>query len=366
MRFTSFTALFAASNALLGVSAGPIVAKRQDQTPSPTATPTVSGSASSSGSGSAESTSSSSSSRSAASLGLIEVTDSAGQTKTIEFVAPRPTDAESTESATDGGASKPTLTFSPTGQPVPASTNFPRCGDEGNPFCLPSDQSKLYVGKTYYATWNPKAFAFNSSVTIKILWANDSLQETWSSDKLDSTEGYIAVQMQKDWMQTFDMYNLTFAAVVSEPNNPSAAAKAIDGPSFTLQNEPPHHYEPPKRVGPNKSGLMIGLPVSLGFLLFVIVGLWFGMRKHRTIGLGNVMGRRNRGYGTRKSKRERLGLSKEGAIRLEDREAREGAPRPQHVRGDSLGSLVSDDEEIRPAPRGNQFRDEVQRQRTGR
>lgn len=164
------------------------------------------------------------------------------------------------------------------------------------------------------------------------------------------------------------MYNLTFHLLNYEPAAPERAASTLDGPVITLTNEPPNHYKaPPFSKVPNKEGLLIGLPVTLGFLLIVIVGLYFGMRKHRAIGLGNIMGRR-RGYGVGKSKRQRLGLGKKGggAIRLEDRE---DYARPQyqpaHSRGDSLGSLVSDDG-IRPAPGGNQFRSEMERQKTGR
>lgn len=81
------------------------------------------------------------------------------------------------------------------------------------------------------------------------------------------------------------------------------------------------------------------------------------------------MGRRNRGYGVGKSRRQRLGLGKKkGAIRLDDREQQANSQfrdAPTHGRGDSLGNLAGDDE-IRPAPRGNQFRDEIRRQQTGR
>ena len=163
----------------------------------------------------------------------------------------------------------------------------------------------------------------------------------------------------------FDAFNVTLAALNFGGNNANNKAVSYDGPEIMMKNEPASHYPPSeKNKGPNKEGLMIGLPVGLGFVLLVVVGLFFGMRKHRTIGLGNIMGRRNGGYGVGKSKRQRLGLSgKEGAIRLDERKGFRTAP--THNRGESLGSLVSDDG-IRPAPGGNHFRDEIQRQQTGR
>jgi hypothetical protein len=134
---------------------------------------------------------------------------------------------------------------------------------------------------------------------------------------------------------------------------------------FTLENEPPRHYAPPPKNKLEKTGLYIGLPLGLAFVVIVVVGLYIGMRKNRIIGVGNVMGRRGKGYGTGKSRRQRLGLGGKGAIRLEDRGAPQYSDAPRHTRGDSLGSLVSDDGS-RPAPGTNHFRDEIDRQRTGR
>ena len=115
------------------------------------------------------------------------------------------------------------------------------------------------------------------------------------------------------------MYNLSFRALNFRLSDPSAKLDAFDGPMVTLQNAPVEHYPPSETTKFDKLGLMIGLPVSLGFVCLVVFGLMFGMRKNRTIGIGNIMGR-NRGYGARKSKRQRLGLGKKGAIRLEERD----------------------------------------------
>ncbi|KAF2800502.1 hypothetical protein K505DRAFT_190800, partial [Melanomma pulvis-pyrius CBS 109.77] len=179
-----------------------------------------------------------------------------------------------------------------------------------NPFCLPSNESTLFYDKTYYATWDPLSFPTNSTVVVQIQLSNDTTQQVWSSGKTDNSWGFVAVETKKEWMQGYSMYNLTFHLLNYEPAAPERAASTLDGPVITLTNEPPNHYKaPPFNKVPNKEGLLIGLPVTLGFLLIVIVGLYFGMRKHRTIGLGNIMGRR-RGYGVGKSKRQRLGLGK--------------------------------------------------------
>ena len=123
---------------------------------------------------------------------------------------------------------------------------------------------------------------------------------------------------------------------------------------------------------------MIALPIALGCAAFIVLGLFFGMRKHRILGVGSVYGRRGRGYGERKSRRQRLGVRK-AAIRLEEREvppeprytdADEIMPAPRtteqrwqsptnHRREESLGSLVDENEP-------NAFRRELRaQQRTG-
>jgi hypothetical protein len=131
--------------------------------------------------------------------------------------------------------------------------------------------------------------------------------------------------------------------------------------------------------------LLIALPVSLGAVLLIVLGLFFGMRSHRRIGLGSVMGRGRKGYGTGKSRRERMGARGRGAIGLQDREKVSavaagqlatpyhdedqitpapdawdwGPPVRGHEREASLGSLVDEDEP-------NAFRREDRNQQSGR
>lgn len=134
-------------------------------------------------------------------------TNSEGKTTTFEVFGPQPTGSEATTTGDASAtateeASKTTYTFSRTGQPAPISTNFPVCHDaNARPFCLPNNMSTLYVGKTYYVTWNPDFFELNSTVTVKIQWANDSAQEAWSSDVTENSWGVVAVNMKKEWLQ---------------------------------------------------------------------------------------------------------------------------------------------------------------------
>ena len=84
------------------------------------------------------------------------------------------------------------------------------------------------------------------------------------------------------------------------------------------------------------------------------------MRKHRQIGLGNIMGRR-KGYGVGKSRRQRVG--KRGAIGLAEQDFDQREP----GFSDEPGADVELEQRYRDGERGgNVFQEEVQRQRTGR
>lgn len=212
-------------------------------------------------------------------------------------------------------------------------------------------------------TWDPDFYGGeNTTINVIINYANDSTTQAWSSGPILNSLGVTTVTMDKAWLQGYSLYNLTLKAMFHE-----TATDVYQGPEVMLTNKPPNHYPAPPKSKPNKEGLMIGLPVSLGFVALVVVGLFLGMRKHRHIGLGNIMGRK-KGYGARQSRRQRLGLgSKKGAIRLEQRdlgaepEYRDDLPPPRtpgHTRDESLGSLVE-------TPRQNAFRSEIERQQTG-
>jgi hypothetical protein len=200
--------------------------------------------------------------------------------------------------------------------------------------------------------------------------------------------------MDENFLQGVDNNTLKFAVVSFSPsgNHPKDAIP-VDGPTVYLSKAPVKHFTPPPHTKlPSNLSLLIGLPLGLGALVFVSLGLFFGMRKHRHINVGAVMGKRA-GYGVGKSRRQRLG--KKGAIRLEEREvlqnraqgARPGGTRARnddeirpagvpdsfsqswpippsregHQREESLGSLVSDTE-----GGNNAFRREIEKQRTGR
>jgi hypothetical protein len=226
-------------------------------------------------------------------------------------------------------------------------------------------------------TWDPNLFTPNSTIIIALNYYNNTSTMAWTSDNLPVQQSFVTVQMQSNWLQGYKSNNLTFEAISYTAKSSHGAATPLIGPTIVLTTS--HLPPPPPTQPPSKESLMIALPIALGCAAFIVLGLFFGMRKHRILGVGSIYGRRRRGYGERKSKRQRLGIQK-GAIRLEEREVAPGprymdadeitpAPRTteqrwqpptSHKREESLGSLVDDDEP-------NAFRRELKvQQRTGR
>lgn len=186
MRFDSFIAVLAVSD-VLSVAAGPLLAKRQDE--------------------SSLTTSTTSAISSRPSVALIATTNSNGEETTIEVFAPEPTKTDASESASitgDASSEQPseTATFTRTGQPA-SSTSFPQCEDpNADPFCLPSNLTTWYVDKTYFATWNPDQFVANSTVIVKVQYSNDSSQEVWSSGEIENGWGFVAIPTTKDFLKS--------------------------------------------------------------------------------------------------------------------------------------------------------------------
>ena len=192
--------------------------------------------------------------------------------------------------------------------------------------------------------------------------------------------GYVIMTIDANWLQGQNMNNLTLTLVSLNPTSNQPAAKA-PRPIISIINQPSTHYAPPRNTSINKLGLNVGIPVGLGAMVFIICGLWCGMRKTRTQ-LGSAMSRR-KGYGIGKSRRRRLG--KEGSIQLQETGLRLPSPEfrdepthmtdlPQrfisHDRDESLGKLVSSQlgelsgEDLRP--QGNALMEEIARQQIGR
>jgi hypothetical protein len=190
--------------------------------------------------------------------------------------------------------------------------------------------------------WSPNAFPTNTTILVGLQDTNDT-ESPFISDAMPKERGLTLVTIDPAWLDGLDQRNLTMywvayqAGSPSSPSNPRHLAYNV-----TIVPKPVQHLPANIHKGSfNRESLIIALPIVLGFIVLLVLGLFFGMRGQRRIGLGSIMGRGRLGYGTNKSRRERLGIKK-GAIRLEDRE---GIPPP------SLEYRDRGSDEITPAPR---------------
>jgi len=197
-------------------------------------------------------------------------------------------------------------------------------------------------------------------------------EQAFHSDSRQNGVGYYSWTIEKEWMKGLYSNNVTL--YFHQVNPASGDPIRIPGPTIMVTNRPPTYYrhEPTKVL--RGRDLAIALPTLLAAVLLCVCGVSIFNRKHRSIGLGNVMGRR-KGYGTGKSRVERLGLLKQKAAAVQLRELQvasaehykdvDNQARDQgHARADSdaLGSLAG-------APvqeRTNYFRDEMKKQQHSR
>ncbi|PVH81497.1 hypothetical protein DL98DRAFT_416501, partial [Cadophora sp. DSE1049] len=243
------------------------------------------------------------------------------------------------------------------------------------PFCSPTNGSDVNVDGKYYVTWDKDFFAQkNASVNIVANYVNDTGHGpvAFKSDAVSTSDGYFVWTIQKDWLQDMKTNNITL--FLNRISPPAGAQLSLEGPTVRVKvYEKPIYHQPPSSA-PKGQSLYIALPTVLGFILLCVIGGYFWNRKNRKIGLGNVMGRRS-GYGTGKSRSQRMGLGKNGDIQLRDRElAGDGqyhdspakvvmSPGRERERtdrdSDGLGSLAGS-----PTGTGGQnyFRDELRRQ----
>ncbi|KAI1193476.1 hypothetical protein F5X97DRAFT_314236 [Nemania serpens] len=288
----------------------------------------------------------------------------------------------------------------PTATGTKSAGSFALCNNlDGDlaPWCRPDGDTPLYVGTTYYFTWDPKYFKSSNS-TVQII--GNHINKTTGEVRTESpafTSGYIRAG-----------YGYVSIAITDQPllyqgsQNISCTLIALvegqrverPGPMITIMKRPGPVSDSKGKL-PQGAALYIALPTVFGLIAVCVVGTCLWNRHHRHIRLPNVMGRN---YDVSKSGRSRLGLKKRGKaakanerIQLMERELQaEGGevyrdlPDPaDRARRDSdaLGSLAgtpTDDRRMElghPSAgdgadhspvAGNAFRDELRRQKDER
>ncbi|PLB54968.1 hypothetical protein P170DRAFT_421597 [Aspergillus steynii IBT 23096] len=189
--------------------------------------------------------------------------------------------------------------------------DFPVCTDVNGsfaPFCLPKDGADVLVDATYYVTWNADFYPLNATITIELRYSNSTAGDSaFTSERTDNSYGYTPVHVLEEWLQGKSQNALTLYIIELDLES-DRRASVQQGPTVILRRKPVEHWQPSPQLPFNRIALYVGLPVSLAVVVAVVLGLFFGMRNRRKIGIGNIMG--SGGYGVGKSRDQRMGQSK--------------------------------------------------------
>lgn len=130
--------------------------------------------------------------------------------------------------------------------------------------------------------------------------------QAFQSSLTNNNAGFVAWTIDKAWLKDMPFNNVTLFITPTD----STVASSVEGPTLMVTTSPsPEPYRQPNAKAPKGASLFIALPTVLAFILLCIFGTYYWNRKHRILGLGNVMGRRN-GYGSGQSRSQRLGLGR--------------------------------------------------------
>ncbi|KFX94751.1 hypothetical protein O988_06138, partial [Pseudogymnoascus sp. VKM F-3808] len=221
---------------------------------------------------------------------------------------------------TSDGSASATTTGSGAQHTQAGGSSFNVCHNKDGPFapfCVPTNGTHLEPGSTYYITWDTSAFPGNASVIVLGNYLNASVggEQAFGSDALSGSRGWYALEVLPKYKQKSkeNYIDLFLASATS--------GKRLPGPRIAIGTAPAEEDFKPTPA-PKGPALYIALPTVLAFIILCVGGGFWWNKHARVIGLGNVMGRR-KGYGIGKSRGERLGMGRKGAIKLQERE--EGA-----------------------------------------
>ena len=235
-------------------------------------------------------------------------------------------------------------------------------------------------------TWDTSAFDNNATITIELDYINitdGSGSHVWSSPKTPYGYGYVILETNKDWLQGSTRNNMSLTLISYSPGT-NSVADTHAGPIISLTNKPVEHLPASKSNPPNNLGKYIGIPFGVVFILLAIGVLYIAARRHRLD--IKAITRQRRGYGVGRSRRQRMG--KKGPIRIEERqvnvvpgedcEFRDDSERGLELQQRNIGQNRKEDlrnivnnptrSDAHEAPQTNRnvFREEIERQRTGR
>ena len=223
-------------------------------------------------------------------------------------------------------------------------------------------------------TWDTSLFEDGANNTVQVYNSDASgldspaTAEILASLNATNYEGSVFLNMSSAWLGDQSSTNLTLALIVDENGSD---VKVFAGPTFTLlstSDSGSTHFEPSSTPSSSKElGEKVGLPIGLVFLIVAAIaaGLFVCFRKRRGkgYGAGKSLGQRV-GSGTGRGHRRDASFHDEPTTGVELKDRNKGLTGEAPEDNWEWGSPVSSPTSIGGA--GNAFRDEIQRQRSGR
>ncbi|KAH6990711.1 hypothetical protein BKA56DRAFT_214715 [Ilyonectria sp. MPI-CAGE-AT-0026] len=302
-----------------------------------------------------------------------------GTTSAVEHGAPH--DITATVYTITQYGKKTTRTGDPPNPTATAKSGegaFARCHNkdgENAPFCDPASNSTLFVGSTYYVTWDPDYFNKTKGnttyeVAVRLDYLNETsgeMKELKKFSRVPAAWGFWPMTVESKYLKGSGDHNVTLTLY----SNIKGSAEKTKSTSLWVQLSKQSLPKNPATPTPTGETLTIALPVAFGSIVLLLIGGCLWNRKTRKISLGNIMSRRREGYTGRKTRRT-FGGRKDNGIQLDTRAAglaseyRDAPERPRRD-SDALGSLANSPVTPSFQQQGttggrNVFRDELQRQ----
>ena len=184
--------------------------------------------------------------------------------------------------------------------------------------CFPPSASEcLAYADVPTVTWDPDFFnqgnmtADLTDVKVAVFLLNGTTNAPLGeridlSDPIRGSRGFYTWKVDNSMLAGQPALNVSLLLLYGATVGGGLVRNAT-GPTVLVQPVAP--YRQPQTKLPVGPALYIGLPVILGVLLLVLFGTCLWNRRHRQIGLGNIMSRSRHGYGIGESRAQRLAKS---------------------------------------------------------
>ncbi|TVY44913.1 hypothetical protein LSUB1_G000569 [Lachnellula subtilissima] len=142
-----------------------------------------------------------------------------------------------------------------------------------SPFCKLGNGSSVYVGKTYYVTWDTNFFTEkNATVLIQANFLNvsDGGAQAFQSPKTVNGHGYIPWTIDKEILRGKSWNKVTLFIVPLVPI--ANELTSFQGPTVKVTNRPAEYYRQPPPKAPKSQSLYSALPRNFGFIVICLCG----------------------------------------------------------------------------------------------